>query len=60
MKNRTESKRVLYSPPSFFFGDTRSPSVNKVLDALRVLVLGAAVLCCLIFAVWFLVIFVTL
>ena len=59
MKKDTFQERQLYSPPSFFFGDTREAGVNKLLNAVRAAVLLGAAICCAVFFVWFVILLIS-
>lgn len=58
MKKDTFQERQLYSPPSFFFGDTRNSRVNKLLNGFRAVVLAGAVVCCAVIFVWFVILLI--
>ena len=59
MKKDTFQERQLYSPPSFFFGDTRDAGVNKLLNEFRAVVLMGSALCCAVFFVWFVILLIS-
>ena len=59
MKKDTFQERQLYSPPSFFFGETRNPQVNKPLNGFRAAVIAGAVICCAVFFIWFVILLIS-
>lgn len=58
MKKDNLHERQLYSPPSFFFGDTREAGANKLLNGFRAAVLTGAVICCVVIFVWFVILLI--
>ena len=58
MKKDNLHERQLYSPPSFFFGDTRDAGVNKLLNGFRAVVLAGAGICCTVILVWFVILLI--
>lgn len=59
MKKDNLPERRLYSPPSFFFGDTRNSRVNKLLNGFRAIVLAGAAICCAVIFVWFVILLIS-
>ena len=58
MRNDTPQERQLYSPFSFFFGDTRNPKVNKLLHIIRGMLFGCVMLYCAVTFVCFLILWI--
>lgn len=59
MKKDNSEERQLYSPFSFFFGDTRDAGVNKLLNGFRAMVLAGAAICCAVIFVWFVILLIS-